>query len=64
MKTYTIIFEDIFSGAKETKQVALTEQQYQSAIKQKEAKTIVINKLINAIHWQLVISDIKEVSAN
>jgi len=59
MKTYIITFEDIFDFSTDKRTVDLTDEQYDKAIKQMEDKIIVVDKLINAIHTQLIIKNIE-----
>jgi hypothetical protein len=59
MEKYTVTFIDLFSSAKEKREVMLTEAQHQVALRQMAVKTIVVDLLRNAIHWQFIIFSIE-----
>jgi hypothetical protein len=61
MNTYKITFEDIFSFAKSTRIAQLTEKQYDSALETIKNNCIVVDKLVNHCHIQLIIIGIEKI---
>ncbi len=59
MPVCEVTFQDTFSFATVTKTVILNDDQFQNALKQKKAKSIVISTFKNHIHWNFFISNIK-----
>ena len=62
-KKYEITFEDVFDFSVTKKTVDLTDSQYEKAKKQKDDKSIVVNKFDpkTQTSWKLIIKNIKEI---
>jgi hypothetical protein len=62
-KKYEVTFEDVFDFSKTKKVVELTDSQLETAKKQKDNKTIVVNKFDPKTQttWKLIIKSIKEI---
>jgi len=57
---YKITFGDLLSQCVETRETELTDKQYQKAINTMLSKIIVVDRLINQIHFQFIIKSIKK----
>lgn len=57
-RLYFVVFEDVFSFAKTSRQVELTAAQFETAKKQRDSGEVVVNKTEGGIHWQLKIKSV------